>query len=40
MIYFNSDKIKMFIQTFKDIIYFIAIIFSKTLIDLFRLFEI
>ena len=38
MIYFNSDKIKMFMQTFKDIIYFIAIIFSKTLIDLFRLF--
>lgn len=41
-----SDKIKMltetiteiFIKTFKDIIYFIAIIFSKTLIDLFRLF--
>ena len=38
MIYFNSDKIKMFMQTFKDIIYFIAIIFSKTFIDLFRLF--
>ena len=38
MIYFNSDKIKMFMQTFKDIIYFIAIIFSKTFLDLFRLF--
>lgn len=29
---------EIFIKTFKDIIYFIAIIFSKTLIDLFRLF--